>query len=178
MKKLLPWFAALALLIVTFGSIYAVAQQAQRRDANWPQIQIAEDNADALNRSGDPQVLTTDSVDFSRSLQPFIIIYDKNGKPLYGSGYLDSKLAQAPLGMLKAAQGKEYSAVTWEPKDGVRVAAVSVAAKNYYVLSGRNLKEVEKNENAALQLSLLGGIVGLMLFGLIFILHELHTEEY
>jgi hypothetical protein len=178
MKKLLPWFAALALLVVTFGTIYGVVQQAQRSDANYPQVQIAEDAAYALNRHGEPQAIVGDEVDFSKSLRPFIIIYDKKGTPLNGSGYLNGHLAKAPPGVLKAAEGKEYNAVTWEPKNGVRVAAVSVAAKDYYVLSGRNLKEVEKNETTTLQLSLLGGIAALVLFGLVFVLSGLSAEEY
>jgi hypothetical protein len=178
MKKLLPWFAALALLVVIFGTIYGVVQQAQRLDANNPQVQIAEDAAYALNRHGEPQAFISDNVDFGRSLQPFINIYDKKGKLVNGSGYLNGRLARAPLDMLKASEGKEYSAVTWEPKEGVRVAAVSVAAKDYYVLSGRNLKEVEKNETTTLQLSLLGGLAALVLFGLVFILSGLSTEDY
>jgi hypothetical protein len=178
MKRLLPWFAALALLVVIFGSIYGVVQQAQRSDANYPQIQIAEDAAYALNRHSEPQAFVGDNVDFGRSLQPFVIVYDKTGKPLNGSGYLDGRLAKAPLGMLKAAEGQEYHAVTWEPKNDVRIASVTVAAKDYYVLSGRNLKEVEKNENTTLQLSLLGGLAALVLFGLVFMLSGLSSEEY
>jgi hypothetical protein len=178
MKKLFPWFAALALLIVIFGSLYGVVQQAQRRDANWPQIQLAEDTAVQLNQDGYPLALTSGQVDISKSLTPFTIIYDKKGTPVSSSGYLDNKTPQAPIGILKAAAGKDYHAVTWQLKGGVRVAAVSVAAKNYYVLSGRNLREVEKNENNTLQLSLLGGIAALVLFGLAFMLYELHADDF
>jgi hypothetical protein len=63
---------------------------------------------------------------------------------IYLTGYLDGKIPIVPLGVLENSKGKDYNFVTWQPKSGVRIASVSVSAKNYYVLSGRSLKEVEK----------------------------------
>jgi hypothetical protein len=79
---------------------------------------------------------------------------------------------------LQAAKGKDYYAVTWEPKNDTRIAAVTVAGKDYYVLSGRNLNEVEKNENRTLLLSLLGGIISVILLGVIFVASGGLTEDY
>ncbi len=177
MKKLLPWLAVLVLLAVTYGTIYAAVQQVQRSDANYPQLQLAEDTAASLNRGESPIGLVTGAADISKSLAPFTIVYDKSGHFITGSGYLDGNVPQAPIGVLKASTGKTYSAVTWQPKKGVRIAAVTVSAKNYYVLSGRSLKEVENNENHTMQIALLGGIVALMLLGMIYVLSAL-SEGY
>lgn len=156
-----------AVVIVIFGTIYTVVQQAQRNDANYPQIQLAEDTAAQIKSGSDPYIASLNPpVDMRTSLAPFTIVYDKAGHPLSGSGYLNSKVPNAPSGILTAALGKTYNAVTWQPQKDVRIAAVTVTAKGYYVLSGRSLTEVEKNETHTLQLTAIGGIIALVLLGI------------
>ena len=172
MKKLLPWFAAFLLLVVIFGTMYTVVQQSERRDANYPQIQLAEDTAAKLNQGADPKQLVGGTVDMAASLASFTIIYGKSGQVIGGSGYLHGKLPTIPYGVLAAAQGKDYHFVSWQPEPDVRIAAVSVAAKGYFVLSGRSLKEVEKNEAKTFQLSLLGGVIATLMLGAVYFLSE------
>lgn len=169
MRKYLPWFGSLLVLIVGFGTVYAAVQQSQRNDANWPQIQIAEDTADQLDQGLLPEQTIYGKVDAKKSLASFSIAYDKKGNVVTGSGYLDGKVPKAPLGVLKAAKGHDYHAVSWQPQKGVRIAAVAVASKDYYVLSGRNLKEVEKNENTTLLICILGGLMSVALLGFIYV---------
>ncbi|HXE10158.1 MAG TPA: hypothetical protein VN554_01905, partial [Verrucomicrobiae bacterium] len=158
--------AILGVVVVTFGTVYAAVQQAERRDANYPQIQLAEDEAAQINGAGNVYAPSSFSpVDMKTSLAPFVIVYDKNGHMVSGSGYLNGKVPTAPLSMLQAAKGEDYHAVTWQPANGVRIASVTVASKGYYVLSGRSLKEVEKNENQTLLIILIGGLVSLILVG-------------
>lgn len=178
MKQLLPWFAALALVIVTFGTIYIVAQQLLRANANYPQIQMAEDTANALDRGDPPIVLVYSDVDINQSLAPFSIIYDKNGKVVQGSGKIDGKVPTAPFGILQAADKKDYHTVTWQPTPSARIAAVTVKSKSYYVLSGRSLREVEKNDTLALQLSLIGAIIAMALFAAVFVLSGYTEDEF
>lgn len=165
MKKLIVWLAAFGVVAIMFGTIYAAVQQAQRSEANYPQVQLAKDLASGVNQGYDPTLLVYGKVDMGKSLAPFTIVYDKVGKVVISNGFLDGKVPKPAFGVLRAAQGKEYNAVTWQPKDGVRIAAVSVAAKNYYVLSGRSLHEVEKNETRTLLIVLLGGILSVLLLG-------------
>jgi hypothetical protein len=169
MRRFFPWLGAAAILTVIFGTMYAAIQQAQRRDANYPQIQLAEDTATNLNAGNKPRALVSGKVNFGSSLAPFIIIYDKAGHAVAGSGILDNTIPDVPKGMLAAASGRPYHAVTWQPQAGVRIAAVTVAAQNYYVLSGRSLSEVEKNESRTLQLASLGCIVCLLILGATFV---------
>lgn len=171
MKKLFPWLGASLVVLIIFGTIYAAIQQSQRRDANYPQIQMAEDKVVALDNGTQPDKLAQGRVNISRSLAPFTIIYDKSGKPVAGSGYLNNKLPTVPMGVLTASKGKEYSFVTWEPAAGVRIAAVSATADKYYVLSGRSLKEVEKNDNKTLTITLLGYIASLLTMTVVFAAH-------
>ena len=170
MKRLITFIGAAVILVVIFGTIYGVVQQAQRSDANAPQMVLAEDAAAALNRGATPSSLATGHIDMGSSLAPFVIIYSKNGQVVAGSGYLNGTIAVAPPGILSAAQGRDYNIVSWQPQSGVRIAAVTVAANNYYVLGGRSLKQVELNENKALLLSFLGGVASVVVLGGIFFL--------
>lgn len=178
MKKLLWGATGALLLLVIFGTIYTVVQQAQRSDANYPQIQMAEDVAVGADQKFRPELLVYGKVDMAKSLAPFSIVYDKKtGKTVTGSGYLDGKIPAASKSMLEAAKGEPYSDVTWEPKKNVRIAAVIVEAKDYYVLSGRSLREVEKNETRTLQLAAIGCVVSLLILGLSVVLHNV-TRQY
>lgn len=126
--------------------------------ANDPQIQIAEDTAQALNKGVDPQNLAQGNVDMAKSLSSFIIIYDKTGHVVAGNGYLNNHIAVVQLGVLKASDKQDYNAVTWQPQKDVRIASVSTDANGYYVLSGRSLKEVEVRDQKIIQLVFLGWI--------------------
>lgn len=163
-RKVITYLAIVGVIVVIFGTIYAVVQQVQRSDANYSQIQMSEDMAAQIDSAKDPHIASTlTPVDMRASLAPFSIVYDKKGNVVSGSGYLDKKVPAASVGMLENSKGKTYNAVTWQPADGVRIASVTVATKSgYYVLSGRSLTEVEKNENHTLQLSLIGGILALL----------------
>jgi hypothetical protein len=138
-------------------------------DANYPQIQIAEDTATALNQGIKPNTLVQGHVDPSTSLAPFTIIYNKSGNAVASSGYLNNEIPIIAFGALTSAESKSYHFVTWQPQNNVKIAAVSVAANNYYVLSGRSLTEVEKNETKALQIAFLGGIASVVVLGLVFV---------
>ena len=167
MKKSIPWLAVTIVLVIIFGTIYAAVQQSQRSAANFPQIEIAEDTATQLNNGQIPSELTkVPAVDMAHSLAPFVIIYDKQGRVVSGTGFVNNHVPTAPIGVLSAANSKTYNAVTWQPTSDTRIASVTVAASNYYVLSGRSLKEVERNEDKTFRLSLLGGIVSIAVVGL------------
>jgi hypothetical protein len=169
MQKLIPWLGVVVIILLIFGTIFTVTQQAGRAAANSPQIQIAEDAAAQLNRGDHPLIVTSGQMDIEASLAPFTIVYDKSGKVVSGSGYIRGKVPKAPMSILAAAKGRDYNAVTWEPKDGVRIAAVTVAADKYYVLSGRSLKLAEKQANTTLLLSALGCLASLVVVGVLYV---------
>lgn len=143
-------------LLIIFGTIDFVTQQTLRSNANDPQIQLAEDSASALNDGASPHSLIGKTVNLSNSLAPFVIIYNTSGRVVAGNGQINGQVPIAPLGVLTSSHSVDYHAVTWQPQHALRFAAVIVKANNYYVLSGRSLKEVEIREQAALQNSLTG----------------------
>ncbi len=169
MKSSSPWLAAAAIIFIVFGTMYGVVQQVQRTDANYPQIQLAEDAAASLNQGTSPAAISSGHVAMRSSLAPFVIIYDQSGRAVGGSGYLNGHLPAAPYGILTAARGHAYRWVSWQPESDVRIAAVTVAADNYYVLSGRSLREIEINENHTLQITALGCALSLIALGTAFL---------
>lgn len=163
MKKLLLWTSAIGIIFVVFGTVYGVTQQAQRNDANDPQIQLAEDAATALNQGISPASLAQGHVDMGSSLASFTIIYSMQGTVISGSGYLGTSVPTIPQGVLNAADNQPFNAVTWQPQSGVRIAAVAVKADHYYVVSGRSLSEVEKRESTTMQLCVTGLLLSLLI---------------
>jgi hypothetical protein len=144
------------LVTITFGTIYVATQQLLRMSANDPQIQMAQDAATELNTGVKPSNVSFGYVNIDSSLATFINVYNKNGNAVAGNGFTSSGLATPPIGVIKDAGGKTYSAITWEPKSGVRQAVVSVASNDYYVVSGRSLTEIEKRENNMLGFAAIG----------------------
>jgi hypothetical protein len=172
MKRYVTWGGAVVTLVIIFGTLFGVVQQAQRMDANMPQIQLAEDTATSLNNGIDPNSLAQGTVDINKSLAPFIVIYDKKGAVVATSGFLNHGLPHAPLGILQASNGTDYHAITWQPQADIRIAAVTVSANKYYVLSGRSLKEVEKNETKSLALACAGGIATLFVLAGVYLVRR------
>lgn len=166
------WMSIALLVVVVFGSIYMVVQQAQRNDADYPQIQMAEDTAAILNGGAAPGTVVNGSVIMGKSLAPFTLIFDKNGNIVNGNGYLRGTMPKIPMGVLTAAKGHDYHRVTWQPAGDVRIAAVAVAADNYYVVSGRSLKVVEQNIQRTLALCVFGGLVSLVVLSAAFVAYR------
>jgi hypothetical protein len=161
MKKSFSFLTAAAILVVIFGTMYGVSQQVIRQSANDPQIQIAEDTADKLRTGANAEFLFNDRINISSSLAPFVVIYNRDGNPVGGDGYLDGALATAPKGMLTSSENKPYHAITWQPSQNVRIASVTVATDKYYVVAGRSLKEIEPREDKVYMLAVTGGVMSI-----------------
>jgi hypothetical protein len=153
--KLIIKFSPFAVIITcAFGLIALEVQQNYRQSANDPQIQMAEDVANAVNSGqNSADIVSSDQkINLSDSLAPFIIFYNSNQKPIEGSGYLDNVLPGPPSGTFNVAKNStdNEDRFTWQPNNTVRIAAVLVSIDNGnkgYVLAGRSLKEVEIRED-------------------------------
>jgi hypothetical protein len=148
----LKYWLPLAVVITAFsGLAYLSVQQNFRLSANDPQIQMAEDTAQSLLSGNPPEnLLPPFKVDISQSLSPFTIIFDKDGRPSTSSAVLDGKTPLPPAGVFADTKNSGETRFTWEPKDGVRSAAVAVYYKGKnegFVLAGRSLREIEKRED-------------------------------
>lgn len=160
MKKTL-WLAGLVLVIsLIYGVVYVVAQQQLRSGANDPQIQLAEDTAASLNRGASTLVLSAaPKVDIAQSLAPFVIIFDNNKQVLTSTAQLDNSNPVLPPGVLTNTTATHQNRLTWQPRKGVRIAAVVEKSNDGYVLAGRSLREVEKRESGATDEVIVGWLI-------------------
>ncbi len=147
LRVLTAWIP-FAVVVTAFCALaYLAVQQVLRQGANDPQIQMAEDGAAALDGGAPTEsVVPNQQVEFSKSLAPFLVVYDTNGKLVASSGVLDGQLPDYPVGALEAAKQSGENRVTWQPREGVRIASVVVPFKQGYVMAGRNMREVEARE--------------------------------
>lgn len=142
----------LVVLTLVCGLVYAAMQQNYRQNANDPQVQIVEDTVNQLKEKKDPQTFSThNSVDPSKSLQPFMIIYDSSGKIVASEATINGQIPELPDGVFDTVRVSGENRFTWQTKDGTRMAAVinyyNVNDRSGFVLAARSLKEVEMREN-------------------------------
>lgn len=155
-------------------ALYAIPQQVLRQGANDPQIAMATDLAarletngvsDGLKQGALPNNSTT--VDMTRSLSPFLIVYDDQGRALGGTAQLNGQTPAPPAGVFDYVRGHGEERVSWQPQRGVRVAAVVERVSGQqpgFVLAGRSLREVEMREA---QVEHMAGLAWLGMLGLI-----------
>lgn len=160
MKKTLWLLGLVAIITMIYGVMYVVIQQGMRQSANDPQIQLAEDTATSLNNGASTYVFTAaPKVDMANSLAPFVMIFDNNKQLQLTTAQLDNSNPVLPPGVLTNTTATNQNRLTWQPRKGVRVAAVVVKSNNGYVLAGRNLREVEQRESNALDQVMIGWLV-------------------
>ncbi len=144
-KGWLPFAVVISALCLL---VYASVQQALRNGLNDPQIQMVEDTAYGLDHGTTVERLVpAEQVEMSRSLAPFIVVFDNNGKPVASSGLLNGNLPQVPQGVFDSAKQYGSNRVTWQPSNNIRIAAVVAPYKGGFVLAGRNMREVEQRES-------------------------------
>ena len=159
------WLPLGITIFLMTGLAYGLTQQNYRMTANDPQIQIAEDVATAINNGSaapDAIVSTAPTTDISASLSAFVAIYSATGTPIGSSVALDGKLPTVPSFILDYAKTHGEFRETWEPKPGVRIAAVVTkfnGPQSGYVLAGRSLREVEIREQKTFIISVIAGLL-------------------
>lgn len=143
-KNWMPYAAVITLMCVV---IYIATQQNFRSTANDPQYQLVEDGAAAINSGADPKLLITPgpSIEISRSLAPFMVIYDAASTLTASNANLDGKALTIPKGVLDYIQKHGADAATWQPRPGVRLAMVGMRSNaGKVVIAGRSLRKVEE----------------------------------
>jgi len=145
------WVPLAVLGTVLCALVGAAVQPVLRGLANDPQIEMAEDAAAALERGQVPQtLLPAAQVDIATSLAPFLLIFDESGRPVASSARLDGETPKPPSGVFAHSGDPGGERFTWQPRPGVRSAAVLVrfgGPRPGYVLAGRSLREVEIRES-------------------------------
>lgn len=156
MNSLIKQFIPLVITVTLIcGLIYFIGQQNLRMSANDPQIQMSEDLAASLSNNKKISLVSIGKVDISKSLAPYVIVFNSEGGPIESTAILDGKIPVLPKGVFEYAKNNMEDRFTWQPKSGVRSAAVLTYYKGEnssgFILSGRSLREIEKREDQLLQ---------------------------
>ena len=147
-------FNALVLAGIATGvalALYAIPQHVLRSGLNDPQIQMASDLAVRLEQGATPAeaVPAGSPVEMTRSLAPFVIVYDDQGHPVASQGTLNGNAPTPPIGVFENVRQRGEQRLSWQPvrgPGGVRIAAVIERVNGPhpgFVLAGRNMREVE-----------------------------------
>ena len=74
------------LITLAMAFAFLVGQQLLRMGANDPQVEIIEGISEALGLGQDPEAFSSlNPTDMAKSLSPFVIIYDSQGKAVSGT---------------------------------------------------------------------------------------------
>ena len=156
-----------SVLVITFAAFAAFSsvQQVMRQGANSPQLEISEDLSSQLALGIDPQSVFSGMpiVDAEKSLSPFVIVYDENMKVVSTDARFEGDIPVLPAGVFDYAKNVGEDRLTWQPKAGLRFAAVVNRYDGQnpgYVLAARSLREIERTTNDIFQLTFIGWIAG------------------
>jgi hypothetical protein len=177
--------ALAAIISLLGGGAALVIDQMMRVGAgNQPQMEMADWYVGEISAGEEPgNVIPPGYVDLERSLQPFVIFYDDQGRPLRGTGYLDQKLPAPPPGVFEFVRSHGIEKVTWQPQHGVRLATVirrvDIHGKSSgFVLAGRSLRLVEEQKSILWRMALIIWIIVMaLLFGGASLLHRTHRVK-
>jgi hypothetical protein len=156
------WLLLVALVTILAGAVETGGQQKLRHGADHPQVEMVRQAVQRLNSGTLPAaVVGTGRVDLVTSPDPWITVTDSRGLPLASSGDLFGLPPIPPSGVFDYVQAHGQDRITWQPAEGVRHAIVVDRYQGGFVLAGRTLSEVERNEDTLLSRVILGWLAGI-----------------
>lgn len=167
------WVILAAMVTVVTGLVYAGVQQNYRQGANDPQIEITEEISQAISKGApaDQIIPPSSGTDVKVSLAAFAMVFDKDGKVIGSSAKLGGKDPVPPKSVFENAKKQGRSILTWEPEKGTRIATVILPVKGssdeYFILAGKNIREVEKREHQLLLMAAMSWVLLLLLSALL-----------
>ena len=174
-------YNALVLAALSSGlalALYSIPQHVLRSGADDPQIALAGDLMAKLEQGVAPaDAVAPASVDIARSLSPFVIVYNDQGRPLASQAQLNGQTPIPPQGVFDYVRQHGEDRLSWQPVlgsvKGVRIATVIERVPSLnggaggFVLAGRNMREVEARFGQVSQMAGLTwmGMLGVILVG-------------
>ena len=168
-----PYIAAMIIVSIILGLIYATVQQSYRSGANDPQLQIAKDINEHIRKNLPFQKFMTDSIDLEKSLSVFVSLYNAKAELISSSGLLDGKFPTLPVGVFDFAKSNGENVITWQPKRAVRLATVILYTHSpvaAYIVVGRSLQEIEAREYNLRMMVFVGWLICIAIIGVAMII--------
>lgn len=143
-KLFIGWL--ILLFLVTFTSLltYLLTQQSLRLGANELPVRLATATVINLEEGKSAEsAIPADKIDISRSLDPFVMVYDHNKNLVATSGMMGSSTPSYPKGVLDHVDKNGEDRVTWQTPTGLRFATIAMKAGDNYVVAAYSLHERE-----------------------------------
>ncbi len=188
MRRASLLFAPIAVAVTAgYWLTYVVAFDTAFRSAFSPQAQTAVDAAARLDAGADPMsVLPAYRIDMSRSLYPYLAVYDRAGVPLASTVELDGRQPVLPSAVFDYARtGVERHDATWyavyagpapwiywTPRPGLTSAVVVQPWSGGFVIVGRSAEGPAGELAVAWALTLAATAAACLLMGVI---HPMHA---
>lgn len=146
--------------------VYSSAQYLSRSTVNETLVEIVDTIVKDLKAS--PTALTqTDlsstAIDPSQTLSPFYMVFDANKALLASTANFGGLELVPPESVFENARNSEDTRVTWQPVDNLRVAIVVAYYKGDvnegFVLTGKSLKEQEKQQKQLAVIAIAGAVI-------------------
>ncbi len=172
LKALLLWLPFALAITIMSALVYVTVQQNFRMSANDPQIQLVQDAQKDLANGAPAEAFTSQqATDISKSLAPYILVFNEKGETVAGTAALDGQLPKFPSGVFDAAKSRGENRFTWQPKAGIRQAVIldKYESKNAsstttgFVAVGRSIREIEVRENNLTRMALISWLAALLL---------------
>jgi hypothetical protein len=161
----LPRIAGIIVATILFGTIYVAAQQLDRLSANDAPQRLASQVAAELREGQTTTLDAQPHIDLSRSLAPFVVVEDAQGRAIDGSGFLRGSLVSLPSGVLASAAKSGQDDVTWQPSPNLRFATVTRKVGTQFVSAGQSLKPSEARIGILQLLVGSGWLVAMLILG-------------
>jgi hypothetical protein len=164
LRAFVSWLPLAVALTVACALVYGAGQHQFRSSANDLAIQLAEDGVAALAAGDQPVFPSTQVIDLAKSVAPFVIVFDEQGKVVRGTAVLDGSTPVPPAGVFAYARTNGEDRFTWQPDSGVRLATVvahNAGTGGGFVLAGSPLREVERRIDDLFGIVVVAWVIGL-----------------
>ena len=163
------WVPLAAALTCAAVLSYGAGQQLNRQGLNDPQIQMVRDAANEMEsgRLQPPDIVKAlPHIDITKSLSPFIAIYDESGNLLDSSGVRGTNKITPPIGLFEEVQKRGEYLVSWQPTPTERYAIVLKRMNiesGWVVVAGRSMSVAEDRTQHLGSLVVAGWLVSLVI---------------
>jgi hypothetical protein len=142
------WLAIVGVATLVLGAAYTMAQQSTRLSADDLPLTTSQVAKQELQSGSDTKdVVPTLKTNLRDDTSVFMIITDSTQHILASSAVLDGRTPLPPKGVFDYTNAHGSDHFTWEPSNGVRVAARATtyhqAPDNGFIITGQSLKPYE-----------------------------------
>jgi len=167
-KYQLPWLFSFIILTILFGVIYKASRISLDSALYDPlateAVDVAWETAIRAEKEGKVSAPTPKQINVETSPVTFVTVYDKDKKVVGSSGDLDKNPPQLPPEFLEDTDPYARNYFSWEPKEGVHLAGVTVSMGEYgYVLAGRSMQEADRQGTRLTKMVVIGWLASVSL---------------